>query len=175
VASALASDAAAWGAQFAQARDVTGLESEQNVLRYAPVPVTVRLEDARDADLVRVVAAGVRVGSTLTVSSGRALTPAVRAWLEGSGVPYEIEDAPAWARRAARLARTGGRVRLLGGSPQRFAEDTSGSPAVALYADAPTRAGEVELLPFLREQAVSITAHRFGTPRRYAVPPLVTP
>ena len=25
-------------------------------------------------------------------------------------------------------------------------------------------AGEVELLPFLHEQAVSVTAHRFGTP-----------
>jgi RHH-type proline utilization regulon transcriptional repressor/proline dehydrogenase/delta 1-pyrroline-5-carboxylate dehydrogenase len=67
----------------------------------------------------------------------------------------------------------GGRVRLLGGSVERFAEDTAGSPAVALYAGEPTRAGEVELLPFLREQAVSIAAHRFGTPRRYTVPPLV--
>jgi RHH-type transcriptional regulator, proline utilization regulon repressor / proline dehydrogenase / delta 1-pyrroline-5-carboxylate dehydrogenase len=27
-----------------------------------------------------------------------------------------------------------------------------------------TTAGRVELLPFLREQSVSITAHRFGTP-----------
>ncbi|MFT2536380.1 hypothetical protein ACMWQD_28795, partial [Escherichia coli] len=82
-------------------------------------------------------------------------------------------DAAAWARRAARLARTGGRVRLLGGSVERFAADTAGSPAVALYAGDPTRTGEVEMLPFLREQAVSITAHRFGTPRRYVVPSLV--
>jgi len=152
---------------------VTGLESEQNVLRYGTVPVTVRFEDARDVALVRVVAAGVRVGSVVTVSSARALTPAVRAWLEGVGVAHEIEDPAAWARRAAGLARSGGRVRLLGGSADTFAAVTDGSPAVALYAGEATRAGEVELLTFLREQAVSITAHRFGTPRRYAVPPLV--
>ncbi|MGC0369792.1 bifunctional proline dehydrogenase/L-glutamate gamma-semialdehyde dehydrogenase [Microbacterium sp. SLBN-111] len=173
LASALASDAAVWASEFSVARDVTGLESEQNVLRYGAVPVTVRLEDAADVALVRVVAAGVRTGSAVTVSAGRELTPAVRAWLEGAGVAYDIEDAAAWTRRAARLARTGGRVRLLGGSAERFAEDTAGSPAVALYAGEPTRAGEVEMLPFVREQAVSITAHRFGTPRRYAVAPLV--
>ncbi len=46
LAGALSSDAAAWAREFSLARDVTGLESEQNVLRYAAVPVTVRLEDA---------------------------------------------------------------------------------------------------------------------------------
>ncbi|WP_314455011.1 hypothetical protein, partial [uncultured Microbacterium sp.] len=64
-------------------------------------------------------------------------------------------------------------VRLLGGSPAAVAEVTGGSPALAVYAGEVTRAGHVELLPFLREQAVSITAHRFGTPRRYEVPSLV--
>jgi RHH-type proline utilization regulon transcriptional repressor/proline dehydrogenase/delta 1-pyrroline-5-carboxylate dehydrogenase len=29
-----------------------------------------------------------------------------------------------------------------------------------------TGAGRIEMLPFLREQSVSITAHRFGTPDR---------
>jgi RHH-type proline utilization regulon transcriptional repressor/proline dehydrogenase/delta 1-pyrroline-5-carboxylate dehydrogenase len=35
---------------------------------------------------------------------------------------------------------------------------------VAIYPHEVTEAGRVELLPFLHEQAVSITAHRFGTP-----------
>jgi RHH-type proline utilization regulon transcriptional repressor/proline dehydrogenase/delta 1-pyrroline-5-carboxylate dehydrogenase len=35
---------------------------------------------------------------------------------------------------------------------------------VAIYAHEVTEAGRVELLPFVHEQAVSITAHRFGTP-----------
>ncbi|MCI9858928.1 bifunctional proline dehydrogenase/L-glutamate gamma-semialdehyde dehydrogenase [Microbacterium proteolyticum] len=173
LASALSSDAAAWASEFSLARDVTGLESEQNVLRYAAVPVTVRLEDASETALVRVTAAGVRAGSPVTVSTARELTPAVRAWLEGVGVRAAVEDAAGWGRRAARIARTGGRVRLLGGSPAAVAEATGGSPSLAVYSGAVTRAGHVELLPFLREQAVSITAHRFGTPRRYEVPPLV--
>jgi RHH-type transcriptional regulator, proline utilization regulon repressor / proline dehydrogenase / delta 1-pyrroline-5-carboxylate dehydrogenase len=29
-----------------------------------------------------------------------------------------------------------------------------------------TESGRIEMLPFLKEQAVSITAHRFGTPDR---------
>lgn len=173
LASALSSDAAAWAEEFSLARDVTGLESEQNVLRYAAVPVTVRVEEASSAALVRVVAAGVRAGSAVTVSSASELPPAVRAWLEGVGVRAVVEDADEWGRRAARLARAGGRVRLLGGSALAVARATDGSPSVAVYAGEVTRAGHVELLPFLREQAVSITAHRFGTPRRYEVPPLV--
>jgi RHH-type proline utilization regulon transcriptional repressor/proline dehydrogenase/delta 1-pyrroline-5-carboxylate dehydrogenase len=31
-----------------------------------------------------------------------------------------------------------------------------------------TEAGRLELLPFLREQAVSVTAHRFGNPDKLA-------
>ena len=40
----------------------------------------------------------------------------------------------------------------------------SGSPDVALYTGDVTSCPHAELLPFLREQAVSITNHRFGTP-----------
>jgi len=167
---ALASDASAWNDEFGVARDASGLESEQNVFRYAPVPVTVRVESAPDVALVRAVAAGVRAGAEIAVSSAEALTPAVRAWLEGSGVSARVDGAASWTRRAAALARSGGRVRLLGGSAADFAEAVGGSPAVALFDNPVVTAGRIEMLPFLREQAVSITAHRFGTPRRYPVP-----
>jgi RHH-type proline utilization regulon transcriptional repressor/proline dehydrogenase/delta 1-pyrroline-5-carboxylate dehydrogenase len=39
-----------------------------------------------------------------------------------------------------------------------------GSPEIAVYGSDVVSAGRVELLTFLREQAVSITAHRYGTP-----------
>ena len=45
-----------------------------------------------------------------------------------------------------------------------LAEATGGHPDLAVYADEVTTAGRIELLPFLREQSISITAHRFGTP-----------
>jgi RHH-type proline utilization regulon transcriptional repressor/proline dehydrogenase/delta 1-pyrroline-5-carboxylate dehydrogenase len=41
---------------------------------------------------------------------------------------------------------------------------TAGSPDVAVYAGPVTEAGRIEMLPFLHEQAVAITAHRFGNP-----------
>jgi RHH-type transcriptional regulator, proline utilization regulon repressor / proline dehydrogenase / delta 1-pyrroline-5-carboxylate dehydrogenase len=151
-------------------RDVTGLASEQNVFRYAPVPVTVRVEDAPERHLVRAVAAGVRAGADVTVTTDRRPSAAVRAWLEGVGVRLHVEDASAWSRRAAGLAELGGRVRLVGGSAGDVAAVTGGSPAVAVYSGEVVTAGRVEMLTFLREQAVSITAHRFGTPRSYPVP-----
>ncbi|TFV85341.1 aldehyde dehydrogenase family protein [Microbacterium sp. dk485] len=173
LAAALATDERAWREEFGLARDVSALETEQNVLRYAPVAVTVRIEDAPWRSLVRVVAAGARAGADLTVSTASDPAPAVRAWLEGLGITAHTEGPAAWTRRVADLARGGGRIRLLGGSVGDIAAATEGSPAVAVYSGPAVSAGRVEMLPFLREQAVSITAHRFGTPRRYAVPAAV--
>jgi RHH-type transcriptional regulator, proline utilization regulon repressor / proline dehydrogenase / delta 1-pyrroline-5-carboxylate dehydrogenase len=170
LAQALASDAAAWAGEFGTARDVSALASEQNVLRYAPVPVTVRVEGGPLAAVVRVVAAGVRAGAAVTVSSADALPAGARAWMEGAGVRTVAEDAASWSRRAIALVREGGRVRLLGGSASELAAITGGSPALAVYAGPAVSAGRVEMLTFLREQAVSITAHRFGAPRAYEVP-----
>ncbi|CAI8324627.1 MAG: Uncharacterised protein [Cellulomonadaceae bacterium TMED98] len=39
-----------------------------------------------------------------------------------------------------------------------------GNPAVAIWGDEVTVAGRIEMLPFLHEQAVSVTGHRFGAP-----------
>jgi RHH-type proline utilization regulon transcriptional repressor/proline dehydrogenase/delta 1-pyrroline-5-carboxylate dehydrogenase len=56
------------------------------------------------------------------------------------------------------------RIRLIGGSAQELAVAVGGDPDVAIYAGPVTTEGRVELLPFLREQSISITAHRFGNP-----------
>ena len=58
------------------------------------------------------------------------------------------------------------RVRLVGSPASSLAEPTGGRVDLAIYAHPVTEAGRVELLPFLKEQAISITAHRFGTPNR---------
>jgi RHH-type proline utilization regulon transcriptional repressor/proline dehydrogenase/delta 1-pyrroline-5-carboxylate dehydrogenase len=55
-------------------------------------------------------------------------------------------------------------VRLLGAGVESVTAATGGRPDLAIYANPVTEAGRIELLPYLREQAVSITAHRFGTP-----------
>ena len=49
-------------------------------------------------------------------------------------------------------------------------EALEGRPDVAVYFHPVTEAGRIEMLPYLREQAVSITAHRFGNPNRFSEP-----
>jgi RHH-type proline utilization regulon transcriptional repressor/proline dehydrogenase/delta 1-pyrroline-5-carboxylate dehydrogenase len=58
----------------------------------------------------------------------------------------------------------GARIRLVGGDPLALEEALGASVDVAIH-DAPVvEAGIIEMLPFLREQTVSLTAHRFGDP-----------
>ena len=62
------------------------------------------------------------------------------------------------------------RVRIVGAEASvaaartALAEATDGDPDIAVYANEVTTAGRIELLPFLHEQAITITAHRFGNP-----------
>ncbi|MFJ4266084.1 bifunctional proline dehydrogenase/L-glutamate gamma-semialdehyde dehydrogenase [Paenarthrobacter nicotinovorans] len=159
----LFSDAEAWATEFGTRKDVSALTAERNVFRYRPLPVTVRLsEGERLAELLRVVAAGAVAGSKLSVSSAVVLPDAVVTAFAGLGVNVRIEDDAAWLARAASF--DGGRIRLIGGDFAALSAAMGGRPDVAVYHGAVTQAGRIEMLPFLREQAVSITAHRFGTP-----------
>ncbi|HAP90019.1 MAG TPA: 1-pyrroline-5-carboxylate dehydrogenase [Arthrobacter bacterium] len=164
----LASDAEAWAGEFGTAKDVSGLSAERNIFRYRALPVTVRLsEGAPLAHLARTVAAGVLAGSALTVSAAVELPAQLGAVLTGLDITVTVESDAGWLASAARLASagklSGARIRLIGGDPTALAEATDGRPDLAIYAHPVTEAGRVELLPFLHEQAISITAHRFGT------------
>ncbi|KQO63787.1 proline dehydrogenase family protein [Curtobacterium sp. Leaf261] len=57
----------------------------------------------------------------------------------------------------------GARVRLVGGGSIALEEALGASADVAIHDGPVVDSGIVEMLPFLREQSVSITAHRFGT------------
>ncbi|GGH99565.1 proline dehydrogenase family protein [Arthrobacter liuii] len=166
---ALASDAAAWADEFGTAKDVSGLSAERNIFRYRSLPVTIRLsEGAPLAHLVRTVAAGVLAGSALTVSTAVELPAQLRSVLTAQDIDVAVESDAGWLASAGHLAAagklSGARIRLIGGDASALAEATGGRPDLAIYAHPVTEAGRVELLPFLHEQAVSITAHRFGTP-----------
>ncbi|MFJ6169556.1 proline dehydrogenase family protein [Curtobacterium sp. NPDC092190] len=166
---AAASDEQAWSSLFGAAVDVSALSAERNIARYLPYPgVHVRLASAEEPaveDLVRVVAAAVRAGTTIDVSSVAALpsvvASAVRALPNVRSVAEGQSD-EAFAKRIERGEST--RVRLVGGDTAALTTAIGGRPDVAVYGEPVTEAGRIELLPFLREQAVSITAHRFGTP-----------
>ena len=159
---AVGSDAAAWEGYFGVARDVSGLWVEKNLLRYLPVPVWIRYESGNAVELLRVVAAGLRAGSKVRISIMKPLPPAVDEALGRIGWSPVVEDRSTWRTELARGHAT--RVRLLGGQRLAFAEDSDGRPDIALYEQPVVEAGRVELLTFVREQAVAVTAHRFGTP-----------
>ncbi|PTL72716.1 1-pyrroline-5-carboxylate dehydrogenase [Rathayibacter caricis DSM 15933] len=145
-------------------RDVTGLAAERNVFRRLAYgsPVLVRLAEGEPlGSLVQVVAAAAGVGGAVVVSSATSLPPQVAA-ATAAVADAVVEDEAAWSRRVR--AHGAGRVRLIGAPASDVTSVTDGRPDLAVHAGAVTESGRLELLPFVREQAVSITAHRFGTP-----------
>jgi RHH-type proline utilization regulon transcriptional repressor/proline dehydrogenase/delta 1-pyrroline-5-carboxylate dehydrogenase len=100
------------------------------------------------------------------VSTEAALPSAVQSAFGACGVSCLVESQAGWEDRLRALP--GGRVRLIGGDASSVYDAVDGRPDIAIYAQPVTESGRVEMLPFLREQAISITAHRFGTPHRLA-------
>jgi RHH-type proline utilization regulon transcriptional repressor/proline dehydrogenase/delta 1-pyrroline-5-carboxylate dehydrogenase len=167
-------DQESWTREFGRSHDPSALGVERNVLRYRPAEVVLRLADDGDlADLARLLCAGVRARAKLLVSTATPL-PAALLPLVDDGTPLgrsplgilgvKVESDAAFLVRAAEGLPA--RIRLIGGDRLALATALGGSPDVAVWSGAVTGAGRVELLPFLREQSVSITAHRFGTPDR---------
>ncbi|MEZ5086612.1 MAG: hypothetical protein R2722_10280 [Tessaracoccus sp.] len=172
---AFSTDTAAWEEEFGIARDASQLGIERNLLRYLPVPVTVRIAaDASLAQTIRALGAGLAAGATPLVSSPVALPQPLVSALDDAGVEIHFEDDAAWADRVRRMAAMDGaqasaRIRIVAGASRleqvaAVHDAAEGKPDIAVYGGAVVSAGRVEMLPYLREQAVSITAHRFGTP-----------
>ncbi|MBW4041119.1 MAG: bifunctional proline dehydrogenase/L-glutamate gamma-semialdehyde dehydrogenase [Acidobacteria bacterium] len=150
-----ASDQAAWQREFGATRELAGLGVERNLLRYRTVPVTVRVAvDAEPGAVLRVIAAATRAGAPTSVVSAVPLPTALAGVLDDLGIAQRVEAQPVLT----------GRVRLVGGSASELLEAAGGDPDLAIWSNEVTTAGRIELLPFLHEQSVSITAHRFGTP-----------
>lgn len=169
---AAGSDQHVWATELGVARDVQQLLAERDILRHRPMPgVVIRLaEGGRLVQLARAVVAALRAGAAVRVSTAIEPAPALRAALAAAGVPVEVQDDAAFRTSAARLPQ--GRIRYLAAEAdvaagvRALAEAVDGRPDLAIVSHAVVEAGRVELLPFLREQAVAITAHRFGTPNQ---------
>ncbi|MFU8947190.1 proline dehydrogenase family protein [Mycetocola zhadangensis] len=165
------SDAIAWGNEYGEVKDASALGVERNLFRYRPVPVAVRATaDAELGEVLRVVISAVRSRSRFTLSVASGLPSAIRGVLGDLLVPVSVETDEEWIARASTLDADAGRVRLVGSAEARrklhmeLAVAAEGNPDLAIYSGAVTQSGRIELLPFLHEQAISITAHRFGNP-----------
>ena len=94
------------------------------------------------------------------------------------GAAVVIEDEEAWLDTCRQLSANpdGSRVRLIGreGTEEMDAlvqatrEATTQAPDLAVNAHPVTRSGRIEMLPFVREQSVTMTAHRYGTVNKLA-------
>ncbi|MFY9714627.1 MAG: bifunctional proline dehydrogenase/L-glutamate gamma-semialdehyde dehydrogenase [Microbacterium sp.] len=165
---AAASDERAWVDEFGAVTDRSELGVERNVFRYRPVDVDVRISaHAPLVEAVRVLAAALRSGGPFTVSAP-ALPGRIEKALRSRGLTVKRESDAAWVKRYAKAERSWQRVRLVGGDAGALHTALRGSPDVAVWSHAVTGAGRVEMLPFLHEQAVSITNHRFGNPTTLA-------
>jgi RHH-type proline utilization regulon transcriptional repressor/proline dehydrogenase/delta 1-pyrroline-5-carboxylate dehydrogenase len=141
-------------AGFLAESDPSGLRAESNVLRYRPLPGGVLLradDDVTDAEVTLAVTAARAAGTTLTVSSS-----AARPDL---GVHAVVESDEALAARLSGLAVD--RLRVPGKVPD--ALRAAAHDAELYLDDAPVVAHpRIELLHYVREQAVSRTLHRYG-------------
>ncbi|HJG80354.1 MAG TPA: aldehyde dehydrogenase family protein, partial [Brevibacterium senegalense] len=160
---ARASDLRAWEAMRPQ--DPTGLESEANILRVLPRPVTIRVTEAVAPQvLARLAHTAQTAGSPVSWSVVPQAADAVPTAAE-----VVVEDADTFAARVAagQIDDTvGARVRVVGEVEDALRRTTQDRPEVAVLEGPVTASGEVELRHYVHEQAVSMTLHRFGTPDR---------
>ncbi|MFD1507548.1 aldehyde dehydrogenase family protein [Georgenia yuyongxinii] len=169
---AVASDAAAWDAELGREVDRSGLHAEENVLRYLPVPLTVRAgSGAGVVELVRVLLAAELAGGPVRVSLDPVLSDALKA-LATTGEParlglrrlaehVELAESRDQLVARVRLGAVTGRVRVIGDEAATLPGDLAGQE-VSVLAQPVLATGRRELLTVLREQAVSRTLHRFG-------------
>lgn len=151
-------DAAAWHEEFGIEHDRTGLISESNVFRYRRLlrPLEVRIgEGYALREVLRLQLGALITGSPVRFSAA----PKVACALASAGIVVESIDDAAFAVFVGKQSST--RVRAIGAVDTALyaAAATSGS----VVFDQPVLAdGRRELLPFLLEQTVTATRHRFG-------------
>jgi RHH-type proline utilization regulon transcriptional repressor/proline dehydrogenase/delta 1-pyrroline-5-carboxylate dehydrogenase len=159
-------DEQAWQEHFGVSSDVSQVGVERNVFRYKPFEATVRASSLTPLrDILRIVGAGLRAGARVHLSSTDGVPDAVKRRLtEGSMrlASYTEETELQFVERVR--TNPPERIRLLGGNTSVMYVHFDGNPAVAIWGDEVTVAGRIEMLPFLHEQAVSVTGHRFGAP-----------
>ncbi len=151
-------DQLAWMEEFGRDHDRTGLISEANIFRYVPLLDKLRVrigEGFALRDVIRQVLAAAVTGTKVEFSA----TPAVAEQLAVLGLEvHQLSDA-AFASELSRAESA--RVRTLGEVADTTREAAVESNSVIL--EQPVLAdGRRELLPYLLEQAVSVTMHRFG-------------
>lgn len=154
----------AWNEEYGEVVDVTNLPVERNLLRYRPALCLIRVSsDATAAELGQVLVAASTARAKLLISTATELPPTLLRELAQREAQVRIESDEEFLERMRDEGLVEApRIRLLGGSRSQLCAHMKNSVDIALFSDDVTLAGRLEMLPFLREQSISITAHRFG-------------
>lgn len=156
----------AYDTQFGIGHDPSQLGVERNVFRYRPVPVMLRLSEGEPTwKLLLLAAAGRALGARITVSTAVEPETAVSQYFQMQHIDYVVETDSDFLAGLKVWGENNGldaRIRLIGGDRSAVNEALSGNVDVAVWAHPLTLAGRVEMIPFVREQAVAFTNHRFG-------------
>ena len=153
---AVASDQQAWREEYGAIHDPSALEAEINAFRYRPAKVTVRVECDDVEAVLREASAALVTGARTVFSFRTTPSKAVAELLEDLGFVVEVTPDEAFDQAIR------GRVRHLG--ERNLLTAVGGSIDVTVYAGPSLPPGRLAQLPYVREQAVSITNHRFGHP-----------
>ncbi len=131
-----------WRAEFAQSHDPSNLASEANIFRYRPISTL-----------------GVVLGPAATDLDRRRIDKAARlAGVELVTTTYDQRN-----RWMGTLATRGvDRIRFVGTMPSVDERRLAHALGIHLLTGPVLGAGRIELLHYVREQAMSITLHRFG-------------
>lgn len=152
--------------EFLGEHDPSQLGVEINILRYVGFPrVIIRYAEGQPVgDLLASAAGAVALGAHVEVSTSVRLPDDVAAFLADNSVLVTVESTEDWYGRAKHMSVSadGVRFRVLGEDPAPLAAAIDGSVDVGIYADPITPAGRVELLPYVQEQSITATNHRFG-------------
>lgn len=146
-------DQLAWQREFGREHDYAGLRSEANIFRYRPLlePLVVYVgEGYLLRDVYRQLLAAAITGTKLRIIAPDAIAPELRA----AGIHVDGDS----------VTGTPSRVRVLGSAPTSLYGDI----ATAVLDGPVLLDGRRELLPYLHEQAISATLHRFGVLRDQA-------
>ncbi|APT83513.1 proline dehydrogenase family protein [Corynebacterium ammoniagenes] len=157
-------DQLAWQSEFSREHDRTGLIAEANIFRYRPLLDVLRIRvnsGYQLRDVVRQKLAALITGAEIRMSA-----PAdIAAELSDAGIAVISQDTAEFAAEVAHAESA--RIRALGEVEPEVYEAAVKSNSVVL-AQPVLADGRRELLPYLLEQAVTVTMHRFGIIRTVA-------
>ncbi len=156
------SDETAMAEHFGALHDESALDSEVNVLRYRPSGAVLYLgPEATPFEWWRALIAWVRTpGNPVAYAADIPVGLNSTLSLHNKGL-FKMGEANLLAEVEHGHDP---RLRVVGVSDDFRATHGKGSVTLAMYDQPVTESGRIELLPYFREQAVSMTAHRFGNP-----------